>query len=243
MALIEIKNISKGFKGLSALTDISIDIGEGEIVGLIGPNGAGKTTLFNVVTGFLNPESGQIKFQGADIVGWKPYQICRAGLVRTFQIVKPFLELTVLENVLAGAYNGSRSKKEAMTLALEALEFGGLARRKNDSARVLTISELKNLELIRALATKPSICLIDEAMSGLNPTEVDDMIKKIKDIRSMKKITLFIIEHTMRAIMSISDRVVVLDHGIKIAEGDPSSVSANEKVIEAYLGGGAESFV
>jgi branched-chain amino acid transport system ATP-binding protein len=164
-------------------------------------------------------------------------------LVRTFQIVKPFLELTVLENVLAGAYNGSRSKKEAMTLALEALEFGGLARRKNDSARVLTISELKNLELIRALATKPSICLIDEAMSGLNPTEVDDMIKKIKDIRSMKKITLFIIEHTMRAIMSISDRVVVLDHGIKIAEGDPSSVSANEKVIEAYLGGGAESFV
>jgi len=225
------------------LTDISIDIGEGEIVGLIGPNGAGKTTLFNVVTGFLNPESGQIKFQGADIVGWKPYQICRAGLVRTFQIVKPFLELTVLENVLAGAYNGSRSKKEAMTLALEALEFGGLARRKNDSARVLTISELKNLELIRALATKPSICLIDEAMSGLNPTEVDDMIKKIKDIRSMKKITLFIIEHTMRAIMSISDRVVVLDHGIKIAEGDPSSVSANEKVIEAYLGGGAESFV
>ncbi len=243
MALIEIRNISKGFKGLSALANINIDIGEGEIVGLIGPNGAGKTTLFNVVTGFLNPESGQIKLQGTDIVGWKPYQICQAGLVRTFQIVKPFLELTVLENVLAGAYNEARSKKEAMTLALEALEFGGLARRKNESARFLTIAELKNLELIRALATKPSICLIDEAMSGLNPKEVDDMIKKIKDIRSMKKITLFIIEHTMRAIMNISDRVVVLDHGIKIAEGDPSSVSTNEKVIQAYLGGGAESFV
>ncbi len=243
MALIEIRNLGKGFKGLAALTGINLDIAEGEIVGLIGPNGAGKTTLFNVITGFLIPGSGEIRFHGTDIVGWKPFQICQKGLVRTFQIVKPFLELTVLENVLAGAFNAAASKKEAMSLALESLEFGGLIHRKDESARALTIAELKSLELIRALATKPNLCLIDEAMSGLNPKEVDDMVEKIREIRSVKKITVFIIEHTMRAIMSVSDRVVVLDHGIKIAEGAPESVSTNPKVIEAYLGAGVDSLM
>lgn len=241
MPLLELKGISKRFEGLSALSDVDANINEGEIVGLIGPNGAGKTTFFNVISGFFTPDSGQIRFKGKDIVGLKPYQICRKGLVRTFQIVQPFLDLTVLENVLVGAYNSVDSKKEAMDLALEVLEFGGLAHKKNELTSILTIAELKCLEMIRSLATKPSICLIDEAMSGLNPKETDDMIERVNKLRTGWKVTLLIIEHTMKAIMSISDRIIVIDHGAKIAEGTPHEVSSNPKVIEAYLGQGTES--
>ena len=212
-------------------------------MGLIGPNGAGKTTLFNVITGFITPESGQISFKGEDIVGLKPYQICKMGLVRTFQIVKPFLDLTVLENVLAGAYNSANNRKGAIDIALEVLDFAGLADRKHDLARILTIADLKNLELVRALATKPDVCLVDEAMSGLNPKEIDDMLGTIKRVRSSKKVTLFIIEHTMRAIMNVSDHIFVLDHGEGIAKGTPSEVTSNPKVIEAYLGEGAEAYL
>lgn len=236
MPLLELRNISKSFKGLAALTNVSLEIQKEEIVGLIGPNGAGKTTLFNVISGFITPELGQISFKDKDIVGLKPYQICKLGLVRTFQIVKPFLDLTVLENVLAGAYNSANHRKEAIEIALDLLEFVGLADRRNDLAKILTIANLKNLELARALATKPSICLIDEAMSGLNPKEIDDMLETINRIRNLKKVTLFIIEHTMRAIMRVSDHIVVLDHGERIAKGTPSEVTSNQKVIEAYLG-------
>lgn len=237
MSLLEVRDVSKRFKGLSALSNVSFDINGGEILGLIGPNGAGKTTLFNVITGFLSPDSGQVNLNGQNIVGLRPHQICKKGLVRTFQIVKPFHELSVLENVRAGAYNFVNTKKEATDIALELLEFVGLASRKDDLAKVLTISELKRLELTRALATKPILCLLDEVMSGLNPREVDDMLVVINKVKTARKIVLFIIEHTMRAIMTIFDRIIVLDRGIKLSEGRPSEVASDSKVIEAYLGG------
>ncbi len=236
MPLLELKNISKNFKGLAALKNVSFVIEKEQIIGLIGPNGAGKTTLFNVISGFITPEIGQIRFGTEDIIGLRPYQICKLGLVRTFQIVKPFLDLTVLENVLAGAYNSVSSKKEALEIALDLLEFVGLVGRRNDLAKILTISQLKNLEVARALATKPVLCLLDEAMSGLNAKEIDEMLETIHRIRDIKKVTLLVIEHTMRAIMSISNHIVVLDHGERIALGTPSEVTSNQKVIEAYLG-------
>jgi branched-chain amino acid transport system ATP-binding protein len=241
MSLLEIKDVTKTFKGLSALENVTAEINEGDIVGLIGPNGAGKTTLFNVITGFFTPDCGQVFFKGEDISGLKPYQICKKGLVRTFQIIKPFQDLTVIENVFAGAFNTVNDRKKATKIALEVLEFVKLADRKDDLAKVLTISELKNLELARALATRPAICLVDEVMSGLNAQEIDEMLETINKVRTEKKITLFVIEHAMRAIMNVSDRIVVLDHGENLAEGTPSEIASNPKVIKSYLGENVET--
>jgi branched-chain amino acid transport system ATP-binding protein len=238
MRLLEGKGIVKNFGGLTALANVNFHIDRGEILGLIGPNGAGKTTLFNLISGSLTPTSGKIKFKGEDITGLKPHRICRKGLARTFQLVKLFGNMTVLENILLGglfgpAKNSHKSYTKRECLAL--LEFVGLSEMKESVARDLTIINQKRLEVARALATKPELLMLDEFMAGLNPTEVGlamGLIKKIHD----QGMTIFMIEHVMKVIMDVSDRIVVLHHGEKIAEGIPEEIAANQMVIDVYLG-------
>jgi branched-chain amino acid transport system ATP-binding protein len=233
--LIEAEKVTKKFGGLMALRDVSFHINSGEILGLIGPNGAGKTTLFNAVAGVFRPESGKIRFNGEEITGLPPFELSLKGIARTFQITKPFLNITVLDNMMVGALSKEKNLVAAKKISLEFLEFVGLASKKDLLAANLTLEDRKRLELARALATKPRLLLLDEVMAGLNPKEMEDTLKLIRKVHA-EGMTLFVVEHVMKAIMSVSHRVMVLHHGEKIAEGAPNQIVQNQKVIDAYLG-------
>lgn len=233
--LLEVCDISKWFGGNAVLNHISLTIRRGDVVGLIGPNGAGKTTLFNVISGFYRTKAGYIKFDNMDISRLNPETICTLGLCRTFQITKPFSNIPVIKNVMIGALNREKSLKRARRKTEEVLEFVGLHDKMNLLARNLTIADRKRLEIARALATSPRLLLLDEAMAGLNPAELQEMINLIKNLVDFGT-TLFIIEHIMGVIMKLSHRVIVLNHGEKIAEGVPSQIAADKEVIKAYLG-------
>ncbi len=236
--ILQVEQLSKAFGGLQALWQIEFELEDREIVCLIGPNGSGKTTLFNLITGFLKPDSGRIFFMGKEIGGFKPYRICYQGIARTFQLVKPFSDLTVLQNVMSGRLYGPNSAsnlREAMTDAERILDFTGLIGKKMDKAESLTLADRKRLEVARALATKPRLLLLDEIMAGLNPKEIEDAVLLARRIRDSGT-TLMVVEHVLKAVMGISDRIIVLDAGQKIAEGSKQEVVRNKRVIEAYLG-------
>ena len=238
-ALLEVRGVSRFFGGLAALTDVDFSIGKGEVLGLIGPNGAGKTTMFNVVNGFYEPSRGEVLFKGERISGLKPHQICRRGLARTFQVVKPLQRMSTLDNVVASAFLRSASKSEAVAKAEELLKFTNLWEVRDVVSKRLPLGLRKRLEIARALATEPELLLLDEACAGLNPSELDESVGIIRRIKE-RGVTIMIIEHHMKVIMSISDRIVVLTYGQKLAEGTPAEIARNPEVVKAYLGEGDE---
>jgi branched-chain amino acid transport system ATP-binding protein len=238
MQLLEGIKVSKNFGGLAAVSNVDFELEQGEILGLIGPNGAGKTTLFNLISGAFKVKSGTIRFKEHNINGLPPHKICRLGIARTFQLVKVFSHLTVFENVLMGSLFGmsnSLSSEESAKVANEMIAFVGLTDFREYPAGDLTLVNQKKVEVARALSTKPEILLLDEIMAGLNPTEVTQAIQLVKNIRD-KGITIIMIEHVMHAIMNVCNRIIVLHHGEKIAEGTPQEIANNQKVIEIYLG-------
>ncbi|MFH1242914.1 MAG: ABC transporter ATP-binding protein [Pseudomonadota bacterium] len=238
MPILEGKGVTKYFGGLAAVSNVNFNVEQGEVLGLIGPNGAGKTTLFNLISAALVPKPGAIRFKGQNITGLKPHQICRMGVARTFQTVKIFARMSVLENVVLGSYFGKSPRMpsaDAVREATELLEFVGLSAVKAIPAKDLPLANQKRLEVARALATNPELLLLDEIMAGLNPAEMAHAMELIRRIRD-KGITIVMIEHVMKAIMSVCERIMVLHHGEKIAEGTPKEIATSEKVIEVYLG-------
>jgi branched-chain amino acid transport system ATP-binding protein len=238
MPILEGEGVTKHFGGLAAVSSVDFNVDQGEVVGLIGPNGAGKTTLFNLISGALALKEGAIRFNGQNITGLKPHKICKMGLARTFQSVKVFANLPVLQNVLLGSLFGissDTSSADAAREATELLEFVELSAVRAIPAKDLTLANQKRLEVARALATKPELLLLDELMAGLNPNEVAQAMELVTKIRG-KGITIFMIEHVMKAIMSVCDRIMVLHHGKKIAEGTPQEIATSRTVVEVYLG-------
>lgn len=235
MSLLRARGISKRFGGLHAVTALDLDVAEGEVVGLIGPNGAGKTTAFNLLSGFVPPDAGEILFRGRSVVGWKPHAICALGLARTFQIVRPFPRLSVLDNVLVGALGRHPRAETARARAGDVVERLGLGAKAASPASGLTLAERKRVELARALATEPALLLLDEVMAGLNPTEIATLVELIREIHA-GGVSILLIEHNMRAVMALSHRVVVLSFGERVAEGPPAAIARHPRVVEAYLG-------
>jgi branched-chain amino acid transport system ATP-binding protein len=236
VALLELRSVTKSFRGLRAVYDASLEVNEGNIVGLIGPNGAGKTTVFNVIAGVFGPDSGDISFMGRPIQGLRPHEVCAAGIGRTFQIVKPFAGLTVLDNVVVGALLRERTAAGARAHALEVLKKLGLDSKAALPASSLTLPDRKRLEVARALATRPRLLLLDEVMAGLRPTECDQMIELFRGLNQAEGLSILLIEHVMRAVMALARHIVVLHHGEVISRGAPEQVVRDPAVLDCYLG-------
>lgn len=235
--LLEVTDLAKRFGGVQAIADRSFQVREGEILGMIGPNGSGKTTTFNLITGFYRPDRGRVSFAGRDITALPPYKVCAQGICRTFQIAKPFRELTVLRNVVTAALLRHPDPRAAEVRAKEVLRAVGLGQKAHIAAGSLTTIDQRRLEVARALGTEPRLLLLDETMAGLNPAETVEAMRLIAILRE-RGLTVVVVEHVMRAVMSLSDRIIVLDQGTKIAEGTPTQISADPRLIQAYLGGG-----
>jgi branched-chain amino acid transport system ATP-binding protein len=236
--VLEVKGLSKAFGGLAAVDQVSLDVGAQEIVALIGPNGAGKTTLFACIAGFTRPDGGSVRFLGRELMGLPPHRICACGIARTFQITQPFARLSVLENIMVGAYHTTRHRREAAAQADDVGRRVGLGRQLDMRADALTLAGRKRLELARALATRPKLLLLDEVMAGLNPIEVEEIVGIVRAIREAG-VAILLIEHVMQAVVSLAERVYVLSDGRIIASGSPTEIAGNPSVIEAYLGPGA----
>jgi len=234
--LLSVEAVTKRFGGLLANREISLVIEPGEIVGLIGPNGAGKTTLFNCITGYMHPDEGRIAFDGADITHTRPERICGLGVARTWQVVRAFGRMTALDNVICGALERTNRVAEARARAVDLLDFTELGARKHVAAANLTLADKKRLEIARALATRPRLLLLDEAMSGLTPRETAAAVQLVRRIHEELGVTICVVEHVMEVVMPLSHRVVVLDGGVKIADGRPHDIVRDELVISAYLG-------
>jgi branched-chain amino acid transport system ATP-binding protein len=238
MQFLKVDGLCKSFGGLNAICNLDFEVREGEILGLIGPNGSGKTTTLNLITGFVTPDKGTVTFQGEDVTGFPRYRVCQKGIARTFQLIKPFLDFTVLQNVMVGRVYGqhpSRNLETAKEESMRILDTLGLADKARILVKDLRLMERKRLELARALATRPQLLLLDEFMAGLNLAEAEETCKLIQDIRD-SKISIIMVEHIVKAVTQISDRILVLNMGSKIAEGSPNEIIHNPNVIEVYLG-------
>jgi branched-chain amino acid transport system ATP-binding protein len=233
--LLELESVTRVFGGLTAVNDLTFHLDQGEVVGLIGPNGAGKTTTFNLISGADKPSSGTVRFKGDIVSGLKAHQVCMRGLTRTFQVVQPFPDMTALENVMVGAFARYRSRQAAEEKAHAVLERIGMQRKAAALGRDLTLLELKRLEIGKALATEPELLLLDEVAAGLTPVEIDDILDLVRKLNG-EGMSLLVVEHVMKVIMSLSDRIVVLNFGLKIAEGTPKEIASHRAVLDAYLG-------